>query len=38
MIAILFLVLGVVVMLLQWRVEPGFFRRKAERPDPELAL
>jgi amino acid transporter len=37
-IAILFLILGVVVMLLQWRVEPGFFRRKAERPDPELAL
>ena len=37
-IAILFLILGVVVMLLQWRVEPVFFRRKAERPDPELAL
>ncbi len=37
-IAILFLILGVVVMLLQWRVEPVFFRRKSERPDPELAL
>ena len=37
-IAILFLILGVVVMLLQWRVEPVFFRRQAERPDPELAL
>jgi amino acid transporter len=37
-IAILLLILGIVVMLLQWRFEPGFFRRKAERPDPELAL
>ncbi len=37
-ISILFLVLGVVIMLLQWRVEPAFFRRKAERPDPELVL
>ena len=37
-IAILFLLLGIVIMLLQWRFEPGFFRRKAELPDPELKL
>jgi amino acid transporter len=37
-IAILFLILGIVIMLLQWRFEPGFFRRKAELPDPELKL
>ncbi|HEY7149712.1 MAG TPA: APC family permease [Gaiellaceae bacterium] len=38
LIAVLFLILGIVVMLLQWRFEPGFFRRKAERANPELAL
>jgi len=37
-IAILFLVLGVVIMLLQWRVEPGFFRRKAQLPPPDVTL
>jgi amino acid transporter len=37
-IAILFLILGLVLMLLQWRVEPGFFRRKAELPPPEVQL
>jgi amino acid transporter len=37
-IAILFLVLGVVIMLLQWRVEPGFFRRKAQLPPPDVRL
>jgi amino acid transporter len=37
-IAILFLILGIVIMLLQWRVEPGFFRRKAELPPTDLTL
>jgi amino acid transporter len=37
-IAIFFLLLGIVIMLLQWRVEPGFFRRKAELPPPEVQL
>ena len=35
---LIFLLLGVVIMLLQWRVEPGFFRRKAELPPPEVQL
>jgi len=37
-IAIFFLLLGLVIMLLQWRVEPGFFRRKSELPSPEVQL
>jgi amino acid transporter len=37
-IAILFLILGLVLMLLQWRIEPAFFRRKAELPPPEVQL
>lgn len=37
-IAISFLVLGVVIMLIQWRVEPAFFRRKAELPPAEVQL
>jgi len=37
-IAIFFLLLGLVIMLLQWRVEPGFFRRKSELPSPAVQL
>jgi amino acid transporter len=37
-IAVLFLLLGVVVMLLQWRVSPAFFRRRAEVAPPEMTL
>jgi amino acid transporter len=37
-IGIFFLILGVVVMLLQWRVEPAFFRRKAELPPEDVRL
>jgi amino acid transporter len=37
-IAIFFLLLGLVIMLLQWRVEPGFFRRRSELPSPEVQL
>jgi amino acid transporter len=37
-IALMFLLLGVVIMLLQWRVEPGFFRRKAETAPSEVTL
>jgi amino acid transporter len=37
-IAILFLLLGVVVMLLQWRVSPQFFKRTAEVAPRELTL
>jgi amino acid transporter len=37
-IAILFLILGLVLMLLQCRIEPAFFRRKAELPPPEVQL
>jgi hypothetical protein len=29
--------LGIVLMLIQWRVSPAFFRRKAEVAPPELA-
>ena len=32
------MLLGVVLMLLQWRLEPEFFRRKAELPPRELRL
>ncbi len=32
------MLLGVVLMLLQWRFEPAFFRRKAELPPAELRL
>jgi hypothetical protein len=35
-IAIGFLVLGVVLMLLQWRAAPEFFRRKPETADPAV--
>ncbi len=34
-IAASFLVLGIVLMLLQWRVAPGFFRRKIEVAAPD---
>ena len=37
-IGILSLLLGVVLMALQWRVEPGFFRRKAELAPKEMTL
>lgn len=37
-IAAFFLLLGVVIMLLQWRVEPEFFRRKPEVAPKELTL
>ncbi len=37
-ITVLFLLLGVVIMALQWRVEPGFFRRKAELAPKEMML
>jgi hypothetical protein len=37
-IAIMFLLLGVVIMLLQWRVEPGFFRRRAETAPSDVTL
>jgi amino acid transporter len=33
-----FLVLGVVIMLLQWKIEPAFFRRKPEVAPKELTL
>jgi amino acid transporter len=36
-IAASFMVLGVVLMLLQWKVEPAFFHRKAELPSEEVA-
>ncbi|MBJ7348011.1 MAG: APC family permease [Thermoleophilaceae bacterium] len=35
-IAVGFLILGIVLMLIQWRVEPEFFRRKAETVDPSV--
>ncbi len=38
LITIALMLLGVVLMLLQWRVSPEFFRRKAEVPPPELQL
>jgi amino acid transporter len=34
-IAASFLVLGIILMLLQWRAEPGFFRRKIEVAAPD---
>jgi hypothetical protein len=37
-IAAMFLLLGVVVMLLQWRVSPAFFRRRSEVAPPEVIL
>jgi amino acid transporter len=37
-IAISFLILGVVLMLLYWRASPEFFRRKAEVADPDVVL
>ena len=38
LIAVLFLILGIVVMALQWRVSPAFFRRRAEIAPPEMTL
>jgi amino acid transporter len=35
-IAIGFLILGLVLMLIQWRVSPVFFKRKAEVGDPDV--
>ena len=37
-ITVLFMLLGVVIMALQWRVEPMFFRRKAELAPKEMML
>ena len=37
-ISLLGLVLGVVLMLLQWRADPTFFRRKPEAADPGMRL
>ena len=37
-IAIMFLVLGLVVMLAQWRLSPAFFRRTAETAPAEMRL
>lgn len=37
-IAAFFLILGIVIMLLQWKVEPAFFRRKPEVAPKELTL
>ena len=35
-IAVVFLALGLVLMLLQWRANPAFFRRKAETAPPDI--
>jgi hypothetical protein len=35
-IAASFLILGIVLMLLQWRANPNFFRRKPEVADPSV--
>jgi len=37
-IAIMFLVLGLVIMLAQWRLSPAFFRRTAETAPAEMRL
>jgi amino acid transporter len=37
-IALLGLLLGLILMLLQWRSNPAFFRRKAETADAEMRL
>ena len=37
-ITILALILGLVLMLLQWRADPTFFRRKREVADPEVRI
>ena len=37
-IGILSMVLGLVLMLLQWRANPEFFRRRLETADPEVRL
>ena len=38
LITVALLGLGIVLMLLQWRVSPAFFRRKAELAPPEMTL
>jgi len=38
LITIALMVLGVVLMLIQWRVSPGFFRQKAERAPADMLL
>ena len=37
-ITIVLMVIGVVLMALQWRFSPAFFRQKAETAPPELLL
>jgi amino acid transporter len=38
LITIVLMVIGIVLMILQWRVSPAFFRRKAEVAPPEMTL